>query len=363
MIHAFTALRGLLKTTDGGVRVDNWVFRAHYKLTAAILFGCSLLVTSRQYFGDPIYCVADGVPRDVLDAYCWTHSTFTVDSAAGGQDHASRYHDYYQWVGLALFLQALAFCAPRFAWALCEGGLVDSLVGADDRATMVPAHAREARKKLLLEYFAANSGSAHHRWYAVRFFACELLNAANAVAQALFMDLFFGGQFAAYGAQVLRHVLLDRGRGDNDGDDPMSRVFPKTTKCTFRRFGQSGTVQTYDGLCVLALNAVNEKIFVFLWFYLHGLIAVSACALIYRLFALTVPRFRAITLHRNARRVPRSRIDVIVREYRVGDWFVLQQVRDNVNEFLFGEFLCELADYVDSRHNIVIVALRGRRRW
>ena len=44
-------------------------------------------------------------------------------------------------------------------------------------------------------------------------------------------------------------------------------MFPKVTKCTFHKFGPSGTVERFDGLCVLPLNIINEKIYVFLWFW------------------------------------------------------------------------------------------------
>ena len=39
------------------------------------------------------------------------------------------------------------------------------------------------------------------------------------------------------------------------------------TKCTFHKFGASGSVQKFDGICVLPLNIINEKIYVFLWFW------------------------------------------------------------------------------------------------
>ena len=39
------------------------------------------------------------------------------------------------------------------------------------------------------------------------------------------------------------------------------------TKCEFHKFGSSGTVQKFDALCVLPLNIINEKIYVFLWFW------------------------------------------------------------------------------------------------
>ena len=39
------------------------------------------------------------------------------------------------------------------------------------------------------------------------------------------------------------------------------------TKCTFHKYGPSGTVENKDGLCILAQNIINEKIYIFLWFW------------------------------------------------------------------------------------------------
>ena len=41
------------------VCIDNNVFRLHYKATVMVLTICSLLVTSRQYIGDPIDCLVE----------------------------------------------------------------------------------------------------------------------------------------------------------------------------------------------------------------------------------------------------------------------------------------------------------------
>ena len=42
--------------------------------------------------------------------------------------------------------------------------------------------------------------------------------------------------------------------------DPMSRIFPKMTKCIFHKFGGSGTIQRLDALCVLGMNILSEKV-------------------------------------------------------------------------------------------------------
>ena len=81
---------------------------------------CSLLVTSRQYIGDPIDCIVEEIPNNVMDTYCWIHSTFSIPNAiVGNEGHdiahpgvappadleegeEIRYHKYYQWVHLLL---------------------------------------------------------------------------------------------------------------------------------------------------------------------------------------------------------------------------------------------------------------------
>lgn len=76
----FGSLRSVLKIDQ--VCVDNNVFRLHYKVTVIFLLACSVLVTSRQYFGDPIDCIQrDDIPANIIDTYCWIHATFTLPRA------------------------------------------------------------------------------------------------------------------------------------------------------------------------------------------------------------------------------------------------------------------------------------------
>ena len=67
-------------TKHDPARIDNFVFRLHYRLSVGFLLVCMALVTTTQYFGDPIKCIADGVPGGTLDLFCWIHSTFSISS-------------------------------------------------------------------------------------------------------------------------------------------------------------------------------------------------------------------------------------------------------------------------------------------
>ena len=119
MLEIFRELRGLLRVSH--VHIDSWVFRLHYSVTTTVMFAFSLIVSAKQYVGNPIDCIhSKDIPEEVLNTYCWIHSTYTIPSAFWkriGFDVAHpgvdktldpeerRYHKYYQWVCFCLFFQ------------------------------------------------------------------------------------------------------------------------------------------------------------------------------------------------------------------------------------------------------------------
>merc|ERR1719415_115148 len=162
---------------------------------------------------------------------------------------------------------------------------------------------KKDRIKILVDYFTINRNN--HTFYAFKFFICELLNFINVVGQIYFMDFFLGGEFTKYGTDVLAMTELS----PDEREDPMARVFPKMTKCTFHKFGPSGTVEKFDGLCVLPLNIINEKIYVFLWFWFFFLAIVTGIFTVYRLVLLAVPWLRLCILKARARLVKQSEVE------------------------------------------------------
>lgn len=92
------------------------------------------------------------------------------------------------------------------------------------------------------------------------------------------MNRFFDGAFLTFGIDVLRFLESDQ----EDRVDPMIYVFPRMTKCTFYKYGVSGEVERHDAVCILPLNVVNEKIYVFLWFWFLFLGVLSFFTVLYR---------------------------------------------------------------------------------
>ncbi|GBP45043.1 Innexin inx3 [Eumeta japonica] len=290
------AIFGMVSAVAGFVKVrylidkaiiDNMVFRLHYRITSAILFLCCILVTANNLIGDPISCINDGaIPGHVLNTYCWITYTFTLPNSNSklvahpglGNDYneEKRIHAYYQWVPFMLFFQGILFYAPHWIWKTWEEGKV-RMISDGMRGTA-----------------ASISDDRNSRQ----------------VGNIFFLDTFLGGAFLTYGTEVVKFSNMNQ----EQRTDPMIEVFPRVTKCTFHKFGASGTIQKHDALCVLALNILNEKIFIFLWFWFIILSVVSGLALLYSAAVILLPRTRETILKRRFRFGTPTGVEALIRK-------------------------------------------------
>lgn len=123
----------------------------------------------------------------------------------------------------------------------------------------------------------------------------------------------------------------------------MARVFPKVTKCTFHKYGPSGSVQKFDGLCVLPLNIVNEKIYVFLWFWFIILTILTGASLLYRFAVVFMPKVRLYLLRARSRLSKHQEVELISSKCQLGDWFILYQLGKNIDSLIYKEIISDLS--------------------
>ncbi|XP_014477296.1 PREDICTED: innexin inx2-like [Dinoponera quadriceps] len=352
MLDLFAPVKCLLQ--EESVCIDNVVFRLHSRVTVLLLVICTVLVSAKQYIGEPISCMTDAsIDKDSVNAYCWIYSTFTVSrhlNGVPGRDVANagigqalpndevRHHRYYQWVCFVLGLQAILFYVPRALWGVWERGTL-GLLSRDLASPFLRDVWTAERKQQLVDYFTKTNLHGHN-FYALSFLACELLNLLNSVGQIYLLDVFLEGQFRRYGLLVSSFALEG---SPHDRIDPMARLFPKMTKCVIHTFGPAGSVQTHDMLCVLPLNVVNEKIFVVLWFWLVFLAGSGLLAVIYRITVFSQFRARVYLLRGATRTLRKSKAERVVRAFHFGDWFLLQQLAENVNPLVYRELVNEIA--------------------
>lgn len=82
MIDFLNSFKSLIKLKQ--IHTDNNVFKLHYKVTVILLLAFSVLLTSKQYFGDPIDCDVEE-RKEVIDTFCWIYGTFIVKRTLNGK--------------------------------------------------------------------------------------------------------------------------------------------------------------------------------------------------------------------------------------------------------------------------------------
>jgi len=352
--------------------IDNAVFRLHCKASAFMIFVCCTVVSIGQFFGDPIDCIVERIPEGVMDTYCWIHSTFTLPKHVKGDigwevphpgvapvinyEEEVVEHKFYQWVCFTLFLQGVCFLIPYTLWKRWEGGRVAQLIQSDlthqIHDSRMPGFATEAamieKQKVQLavgkmkDYFISKTylNYREHRHYFLKFAFCEFLNFLNVLCQIFFLDLFLGGVFTTYGSEVLAMSQED----PENRHDPLNSVFPKVAKCTFSKYGPSGTIENHDGLCILPLNIINEKIYILLWFWFVFLSTVSAIQLVWRALSLTSGRVREFILRGQSRLLAGpDDISVCCNHMSMGDWFILVQIGNNIDCHIYVDLITQIA--------------------
>lgn len=350
---------GSLKAALTKVKVltlDNCVFRLHYRFTMLLLLAFSILVTSRQYIGDPIDCSSpsSNLRENMVDQYCWVSSTISLPKALhknvgtevvyhGVDKHVEGdeviVHQYYQWVCFVLFLQALMFYLPHYLWKSWESGRMKALT-ADLEGPLVNDELKTNRVAALNAYF--KNSLNHHFFYVARYSLCEALNFINVIGQMFITNRFLGGTFLTYGTEVISFSNADQ----INRTDPMVSVFPRVAKCTFYTGGPSGDPQNHDYICVLPVNIINEKIYIILWFWFVILAIFSGLAIIYRVVTAVSPQVRYQLLKARASSVSRDVIESISMKASFGDWFVLYMLSKNVNSYVY-------KDVADVANNLI----------
>jgi len=202
----------------------------------------------------------------ILQLYCYTGEDDTVPdrfnlNAKNLQDWEKKFHSYYQWVWCFLFFQAFLFFIPHWIWKTWEGGRLKTLVADLNTHVLDPAKKAE-HKAAILEYFSpSKEGNWYHNLYAYKYAFCELLNFINILTQVFLIDAYLDNEFSNYGTSILS-VSQSRSYYRND---KMNQVFPLMTMCQVSIFGFAGNLVPHDALCVLPINILNEKIYIFTW--------------------------------------------------------------------------------------------------
>ena len=105
----------------------------------------------------------------------------------------------------------------------------------------------------------------------IRYLFCKLLQLISAGFQYIMLSLCFGSY--VWGPVVLSKLF-------SGIPLPANNIFPYLTLCKFS-VRKISKLETYYAQCVLMINMFNEKIFLFLWFWLVLMAVTNLCSFIH----------------------------------------------------------------------------------
>ncbi|KAF0303282.1 Innexin inx2 [Amphibalanus amphitrite] len=345
VLPAFSKLSALLHTRETDHQLDTLVMRLHHRATARLLLVAAFVVSTRSLAGEPIECSTDArVPRQLMNSYCFVTATFSVTGGGGGETPAGlgrggedtvRRHSYYQWVPFMFCLQALAFYLPYALWKHSTGSVLRDCLAFQVDQPDTTMHASSTKLMSFAGYLSARMGKVNQS-IVKTFFFVELACLLNVIGNLFLIDLFLGVDFGRY--CVSRAAALLTGTPPEP-----DLVFPPLAKCTFAKFGASGTLERVDAVCVLPHNVFNEKLFVFVWVWTALLAALTVMYVLFRAVTLAVPKVRRNLLL--ARLVPELRDHgrQVFEQCTVADWFLLCQIGRHMDALAFSELVRHLA--------------------
>lgn len=290
---------------------DDFADRLSSRYTVVILIVFAILVSMNQYVRNPITCWA---PVHFTKAhisfttnYCWVKNTYYLpwESEVPRQTDYRQMVPYYQWIPFILLAQAVLFYVPTLIW---HGLNSKSGVDADNILAAANTFSRtekvETQDKTLMMLTNQLDRFLRHRvkgrgcscdpksilsatccrlcgrrlgnYLLLLFVFSKICYIGNVVIQLFLLNVVLATKYSTFGIDMVRE-LVNR----NDWTEESYVAFPRVTFCDFRIRGQDlGNVQAYTVQCVLPINLYNEKIYLFLWFWMIFVAGVSAISLL-----------------------------------------------------------------------------------
>ncbi len=375
---------------------DDAVDRLSRRYTTFFLLLFAILVSTKQYVGDPISCWVPAQFTDSHEVYtnkiCWVSNTYYLPFAQTKipkRDEAKKSIGYYQWIPMVLVLQASLFYVPGIFWRILSRRSGINLKAIIDAAATCQETAVIAARERSLQYMVNHVdnyvgvkrtpgqgcwnrivsqlsrhcifilGTAYGNYLTYVYLLIKLLYFTNCVGQLFILSVFLGTDFPMFGARVLRDIA------NGEQQSHTLRNFPRVTLCDFE-VRQLGNVHRHTVQCVLPINLFNEKIFLFLWFWFVLVASVTMLSFLQWLLRSVNHRGQAafvkqelVALGRISRETE-GRTYKFTSEYLKQDGvFILRLIMKNAGEVIAAEVLSGLWEIYIREHRLLMENYRA----
>ncbi|CAL8139953.1 unnamed protein product [Orchesella dallaii] len=370
LFDPFKQVMNHLRVKSDPVITDNWIFFLHRKWSFLVALACLIFIACRPVLLEsPIACLGpseETIPKDFLEYYCWLHGTYIVPEWINGRigidiphrgigpdlpTTTKKYQLQYLYYPFIILVQFFLFRASKYLWKYLEGERLRHLL-SELTTVIVDDATLKKRINMVADYMT--SFLTFHTTYAYRYVLCELFNGISLIFQVWLINSILHNEFLMFGFNAVRFIT-SLSTSSSSGftsdvastsiiEDPFTKLFPKMTMCRVEVASPGGNVVMHGALCVMPLNNVAEKIFLFMWFWLLLIGILTSFGLIYRVVVISSKKMRYIMLRLKLKKslCPPKKLEYLVRNFSYGDWFVLSLIQKNMDCWIFSKLVEEL---------------------
>uniref|UniRef100_A0A914EMS8 Innexin n=1 Tax=Acrobeloides nanus TaxID=290746 RepID=A0A914EMS8_9BILA len=277
---------------------DDVVDRLNYYYTPMLLVIFALTLSAKQYVGQPIQCWIPaqftGAWEQYSENYCFVQNTYFLPLTHyipnDIQEREDREIGYYQWVPFVLGLQGILFYLPSLIWRILNwqsGVAVKGIVqmcqdvgnmNVEKRKSSVEVVAIHLRDSLrtqqqLLKRNIFGTLLRRGSFLNVLYILVKFIYLAQVLTQFVILNRFLGTSYTLWGFDILRDLAYGR-------EWQESGHFPRVTMCDFE-VRVLGNKHRHTVQCVLMINMFNEKVYLFIWWWLLIVAVATLGSLIY----------------------------------------------------------------------------------
>ncbi|KAM7540100.1 hypothetical protein Aperf_G00000034424 [Anoplocephala perfoliata] len=343
---------------NSNLSVDDFADRLNL-FTVVLLLLCVLLVSVKQYVFNSISCYIPVSPsgsefKNYVADYCWVHGTIPLradeemPTTPEEWDLYDKYRriSYYQWVPFMLGLQCIFFYLPHVFWeVICNYRASGDIFTLLQTAKSANSESRSGRKKEVIRVaeFLEDMLDNHkcprqgrkarmvdkmHDVCGIcvvskrlgncliwSYMVLKLVIILNATLQLYLIQVFLGftGHYLkpapietvmagkpkytfekseysySFGWAIARYIQSGQ-------EWPETLLFPRVSYCRVPSIRLVGGENAYTAQCALPINMLNEKMYIFLWFWIVFLVIVTAISLTLWILRMISPfrRYRYI---------------------------------------------------------------------
>lgn len=397
-------MSSFIKSLQNGInllrrRDDDMYDRLSNRYSIGIFVMCAMALTTKTYVGDPIDCFTpaefNGQWVKFTDNYCFVKNTYylpldtdvveTLNDEEAKAIKRQKELQFYQWVPIILAFQIFLFAVPSFIWqwaAASSGYDVENVVKATAGTDSLNPDKRDKTYVYLINqidrhlgYLSSKPvsklskgkgktlalGSTYGRYLMIWYLVVKVLYIINAVAQFFILNGIIHTDYSMYGYQALSDFLTKK-------DWTASPLFPRITWCDFsvRRMGENH--HPYTVQCLLNVNLFNEKVFIFIWWWLAFVASLSIVGLILWMMRTLAPGAKRAYVRKYLRIMQRLKNDKdeqaaseFADNYLKDDGvFMMRLITKNTNDAIGGEIMAALYDkWCEEHYDKVVLPTSG----